>query len=93
MHTVFAILLALMARDRSGKGSLVESAMVEAALNVAAEQVIEYSAAGRSASPARETVARSPAPQGVYRCSGDDCWVAIAVETDSQWSRLVRAHG
>jgi crotonobetainyl-CoA:carnitine CoA-transferase CaiB-like acyl-CoA transferase len=66
--------------------------MVEAALNVAAEQVIEYSATGRVME--REGN-RGPgaAPQGVYRCSGGDRWVAIAVTTDSQWSALVRAMG
>ena len=92
MHTVLATLLALMDRDRSGRGSLVESVMVEAALNVAAEQVIEYSAAGQVMG--REGN-RGPAaaPQGVYRCSGDDRWVAIAVETDSQWTALVRVTG
>ena len=92
MHTVLATLLALIDRDRSGRGSHVESVMVEAALNVAAEQVIEYSAAGQVMG--REGN-RGPAaaPQGVYRCSGDDRWVAIAVETDRQWSALVRVTG
>ncbi len=76
----------------SGRGSHVESVMVEAALNVAAEQVIEYSAAGTVMG--REGN-RGPgaAPQGVYRCRGDDRWVAIAVETDSQWSVLARVTG
>ena len=92
MHTALAALLALMDRDLSGRGSHVESVMVEAALNVAAEQVIEYSAAGQVMG--REGN-RGPtaAPQGVYRCRGDDRWVAIAVETDSQWSALVRVTG
>ncbi len=92
MHTVLAALLALMDRDGSGRGSHVESVMVEAALNVAAEQVIEYSAAGTVMGRAGN---RGPgaAPQGVYRCRGDDRWVAIAVETDSQWSALARVTG
>ena len=92
MHTVVATLLALMERDHSGRGSHVESVMVEAALNVAAEQVIEYSATGRVM---ERDGNRGPgaAPQGVYRCGGGDRWVAIAVETDSQWSALVRAMG
>ena len=92
MHTVLATLLALIDRDHSGRGSHVESVMVEAALNVAAEQVMEYSAAGLVMGRQGN---RGPtaAPQGVYRCSGDDSWVAIAVETDSQWSALVRVMG
>jgi crotonobetainyl-CoA:carnitine CoA-transferase CaiB-like acyl-CoA transferase len=92
MHAVIAALLALRERDRSGLGSHVESVMVEAALNVAAEQLVEFSASG-------EVMGRlgnrgpTAAPQGVYRCNGDDRWVAIAVETDAQWSALVRALG
>ena len=92
MHAVIATMLALLERDHSGRGSHVESVMVEAALNVAAEQLVEFSASG-------EVMGRlgnrgpAAAPQGVYRCCGDDRWVAIAVETDAQWSALVRALG
>jgi len=92
MHAVIAAMLALLVRDHSGRGSHVESVMVEAALNVAAEQLVEFSASG-------EVMGRlgnrgpTAAPQGVYRCCGDDRWVAIAVETDAQWSALVRALG
>jgi crotonobetainyl-CoA:carnitine CoA-transferase CaiB-like acyl-CoA transferase len=28
------------------------------------------------------------APQGVYRCAGDDRWLALAVEDDDQWAAL-----
>ena len=28
------------------------------------------------------------APQGVYRCGGEDQWCAIAVESDAQWHAL-----
>ena len=92
MHAVIATMLALLGRDHSGRGSHVESVMVDAALNVAAEQLVEFSASG-------EVMGRlgnrgpAAAPQGVYRCRGDDRWVAIAVETDAQWSSLVRALG
>jgi len=33
------------------------------------------------------------APQGVYRCAGQDCWVAIAAATDAHWAALARAVG
>ena len=46
LHALFGLLLALEHRDRTGEGCLVEAAMVDAALNVAAEQVIEHSAYG-----------------------------------------------
>ncbi len=91
-HTAFATLLALDAREQTGKGMLVESVMVESALNVAAEAIVDYGAGG----PAPGRLGnRGPdaAPQGVYPGSADDSWLALAVETDAQWDALVNALG
>ncbi len=87
MHAVFALLLALEHRRQTGEGQLVEVPLVEAALNVAAEQVIEYSAYGRLLTRAAN---RGPyaAPQGVYRCAEEDEYLALAVASDAQWQRL-----
>ncbi|MCU1449861.1 MAG: L-carnitine dehydratase/bile acid-inducible protein [Acidimicrobiales bacterium] len=87
MHAVLATMLALAERDSGGGGRLVESVMVEAALNAAVEQVIEHDAGGPLLGRMGN---RSPyaAPQGVYRCKGEDTWVAIAVATDEQWLAL-----
>jgi crotonobetainyl-CoA:carnitine CoA-transferase CaiB-like acyl-CoA transferase len=70
--------------------------MVDAALNVAAEQVIEHSAYGAllSRQGNRGPVA---APQNLYRAAAvdkyDDSWVAIAVATDEQWLALQHVLG
>jgi crotonobetainyl-CoA:carnitine CoA-transferase CaiB-like acyl-CoA transferase len=32
-------------------------------------------------------------PHGVYRCQGEDAWVAISVGTDEEWTALCRATG
>jgi crotonobetainyl-CoA:carnitine CoA-transferase CaiB-like acyl-CoA transferase len=84
---VIATLLALTERDRDGEGRLVESVMVEAALNAAAEAIVEYGATGRVLSRDANRGLHA-APQGVYQCAGDDEWVAIAVTTDEQWDAL-----
>ncbi|MCU1487169.1 MAG: L-carnitine dehydratase/bile acid-inducible protein [Actinomycetia bacterium] len=90
MHAVFATLLALRQRERTGVGVLVEATMVEAALNAAAEAVFEHDVHGVVLG--REGN-RGPlaAPQGAYRCAGDDAWVALAVADDVQWEAL-RGH-
>ncbi|WP_422745964.1 CaiB/BaiF CoA transferase family protein [Mycobacterium sp. WMMD1722] len=96
IHALHGLLLALEHRRRTGEGVLVEAAMVDAALNVAAEQVIEYTAYGALLSRDGN---RGPtaAPQNLYRSAGTDefgradCWVAIAVATDAQWASLRRA--
>ena len=98
VHALNALLLALEHRRRTGEGVLVEAAMVDAALNVAAEQVIEHSAYGTLL---QRDGNRGPtaAPQNLYR-TGEldefgrpDDWVAIAVATDEQWATLVAALG
>jgi crotonobetainyl-CoA:carnitine CoA-transferase CaiB-like acyl-CoA transferase len=91
-HAVFATLLALEARAQIGEGMLVESVMVESALNVAAEAIVEYGAGGPVLGRQGN---RGPdaAPQGVYPGAAEDSWVAVAVETDTQWKALVRALG
>ncbi|MGX1809138.1 CoA transferase [Nocardia sp. NPDC055321] len=98
VHALNALLLALEHRRKTGSGVLIEAAMVEAALNVAAEQVIEYSAYGALLERAGN---RGPAaaPQNLYRAAGadefgrKDCWIALAVETDDHWDKLVTALG
>lgn len=92
MHSVFATILALFERDQSGGGRLVETVMVEAALNAAAEQTIEFDATGKVLQRAGN---RGPvsAPQGVYPCAGNDQWVALAVTTDDEWRSLCSALG
>ncbi|WP_156297234.1 CaiB/BaiF CoA-transferase family protein [Mycobacterium paragordonae] len=98
IHALNALLLALEHRRRTGQGVMVEAAMVDAALNIAAEQVIEYSAYGALLERAGN---RGPtaAPQNLY-LSADidefgrlDSWVAIAVATDEQWAQLCGAIG
>ncbi len=87
LHAAFAAIAALSIRDRTGTGVHVESTMVEAALNVAAEGVLEYS---RNGVEMHRDGNRGPgaSPQGVYRCAGDDQWVAIAVLSDDAWPAL-----
>jgi crotonobetainyl-CoA:carnitine CoA-transferase CaiB-like acyl-CoA transferase len=87
MHAVLALLSALEARDRTGQGMLVEVTMVEAALNAAAEQVVEQSAVGTllGRDGNRGPVA---APQGLYACAGTEAWLALAVVTDEHWDAL-----
>lgn len=97
LHALCALMLALEHRDRTGEGDLVEVAMADAALNVAAEQVIEHSAYGALL---QRDGNRGPmaAPQNLYRAAPpeggrDDSWVAIAVADDDQWCALRRALG
>ncbi|HUE09184.1 MAG TPA: CoA transferase [Acidimicrobiales bacterium] len=94
LHALFGLLLALQHRRRTGEGGLVEASMVDAALNVAAEQVVEHSAYG-ALLERQGNRGPTAAPQNLYRVAKpdesarDDTWVAIAVANDEQW-RLLR---
>lgn len=96
IHALHGLLLAVLRRRRTGEGALVEAAMVDAALQVTAEQVVEHSANGILL---RRDGNRGPtaAPQNLYRTAstdefgGRDRWVAIAVATDAHWRKLREA--
>jgi len=92
MHGAFALMLGLCEHKRKGEAVFVEATMVEAALNCAAEQIVEFSAYGGELSRMGN---RSPyaAPQGLYACAGEEEWLGIAIETDEQWEALVGALG
>jgi crotonobetainyl-CoA:carnitine CoA-transferase CaiB-like acyl-CoA transferase len=68
-HAALALVAALEHRDRTGEGQLVEVPLVEVATAVTAEQVIRYAIDG-------ELLGRR-GEGGVYRCRGEDEWVAV----------------
>ena len=91
-HAVLATLVALDARDRTGIGVMVEAPLIEPALNVAAEAIVEASAYGTVLERIGNR-SRTAAPQNIYPAAEDDQWLALAVETDAQWASLVTALG
>ncbi|TDC58655.1 CoA transferase [Actinomadura sp. KC345] len=92
IHAAFAAVVALESRDATGQGVHIEGTMVEAALNVAAEALLEHSVRGVTL---RRDGNRGPgaSPQGVYRTAGADEWAAIAVTDDAQWPALAAVIG
>lgn len=92
MHGAFALMLGLIERDRLDDAVFVEATMVEAALNCAAEAIVEFTAYGGRMSRMGN---RSPyaAPQNLYACKGEEEWLAIAVAADEQWIGLLEALG
>jgi len=98
IHALAGLILALEHRDRTGEGVAVEASMVDAALNITAEQVLEYSAYGALL---ERDGNRGPtaAPQNLYLTNEisekgrQDTWVAIAATTDEQWMLLIEALG
>lgn len=92
LHAVLATLVALERRDRTGIGCFVEAPMFDAALAIAAEPVLEWSARGVMVERMGN---RGPtaSPQNLYAGARAEQWVAIACETDAQWRSLCAVMG
>ncbi|MFB4303878.1 CoA transferase [Actinomadura sp. NTSP31] len=91
-NATFALLAALQQRERTGRGLLVEAPLVEAALTMTAEQVVEWSANG-TLLERDGNQAHGHAPQGVFAGAGMEQWLAISVVTDEQWRALAAYTG
>jgi crotonobetainyl-CoA:carnitine CoA-transferase CaiB-like acyl-CoA transferase len=91
-HAALALLAALEMRRRTGRGQQVETALVEPALNVGAQQIVEWDAYG-AALGREENRSPDAAPQGVYRCQAardprDPECLALSICNDAQWQAL-----
>jgi len=86
-HGAVAVLAALLHRDRTGEGQYIDLSQWETGIAVLGEGVLEQSAHG--AQPPRSGN-RDPhmAPHGVFRCAGEQRWVAIAVRDEAEWQRF-----
>lgn len=89
---LFAILSALLHRQRTGKGLWVDLAMYQAGVSLVGERVLDFQYNGtkqQRIGNAHDTFA----PHGTYRCRGLDSWITIAVRTEEEWGRLCEVMG
>ena len=92
MYASLAIMVALDYKRRTGKGQYIDHAQIEAGLNYMTPLILDYQANNRELD-LKGNKCDYAAPHGIYRCQGDDRWVAIAVMTDDEWQRFVKAIG
>lgn len=83
----FAILAALYYRSETGSGQFIDLAQAETAIAFLGDQLTETTMNGRQP-PRRGNEESGAAPHGIYRCAGDDRWIAIAVADDEAWQGL-----
>jgi benzylsuccinate CoA-transferase BbsF subunit len=86
-HAAFAVLAALRHRRRTGEGQQIDIAQTEPTIATIGTTVLDYTVNG----VVREREGnRHPtwSPHGLYRCAGEDRWIAIAVRSDDEWRRL-----
>jgi len=92
VHAAFALLAALEFAARTGRGQLVELPMIEAVLNVTATQPIESEVFGVTLQR-RGNRGHPSTTQNIYRCAGDDDWIALTVRSDKEWRSLIELMG
>jgi crotonobetainyl-CoA:carnitine CoA-transferase CaiB-like acyl-CoA transferase len=89
-----AILGALYYRERTGRGQWIDASQVESGISITGPTTLDWSANGREWSRYGNRSPYKPAaPHGIYRCAGDDRWIAIACFTDEDWSALCDVAG
>jgi len=89
-----AVLAALWQRRRTGSGASIDLAQQEAVASLLGPVLLERAVAGGVSTPVGNASQEAPgAPYGVYRCAGDDRWIAITVFDDDEWRRFVGAIG
>ena len=93
VHAAVAVAASLLARDLHGAGGqVIDVAMWEAMICTAFEGWMNHALGGEPYPPAGN---RDPfaAPCNVYRCCGDDRWVAVSAGSAQEWKSLCRAIG
>ena len=85
--TAIAILAALEHRRHTGQGQYIDQSQAEASLHFLTPALLDYTANGRVQGGVGNRDLNI-APHGIYPASGEDCWVALVVQTDQQWRTL-----
>jgi crotonobetainyl-CoA:carnitine CoA-transferase CaiB-like acyl-CoA transferase len=80
---------ALHDRDTTGRGRHIDFSMSEALLSTMPGPLLDYQIGGAGPGP-RGNDDATHSPHGVFRCAGDDAWIAIAVTSDDEWRSLCR---
>lgn len=90
--TTSVILAALDHRESAGQGQHIDYSQMEGAIHLLAPAMLDDAVNGIEGTRLGNRDANF-APHGAYPVVGDDRWVAIACETDAQWTALARTIG
>jgi crotonobetainyl-CoA:carnitine CoA-transferase CaiB-like acyl-CoA transferase len=91
LATAFAIMVALRAREETGRGQVVDTSLVEPLLTLLGPQVTAYDLLGTSQERTGNRSSHN-APRNVYRTS-DGAWVAVSASATSIAERVMKLVG
>ena len=91
IHLHAGVLQALLARNLTGKGTRVETAMVEAMYFTLTSDLGAYHRTGKLPERRGDKTPANTAPYGRYRCK--DGWIAVICVSEAQWERVLQVVG
>ena len=89
--TAYAVMVALRARDRTGRGQVIDLALIEPILAILGPQITVYDALGR-VQPRTGNRSVHNAPRNTYR-TRDGRWLAVSTSAQTIAERVVRLVG
>ena len=86
------LLMAALRQQRAeGRGAYIDMSQTETGLMLTGTSIVEYQLTGKETQRYGNRMPyRDWAPHGAYRCAGDDSWIAISIQSDTQWQALVQ---
>lgn len=87
----FGVMAALRARERDGRGQVVDIGLYESVFRILDEMAPRYAYEGHVRQPEGAGTINA-CPHGHFQC-GDGCWVAIACTSDKMFARLAAVLG
>jgi crotonobetainyl-CoA:carnitine CoA-transferase CaiB-like acyl-CoA transferase len=89
-----SVLAALYHRDLTGEGQWIDASQTEAGIMLTQVPVLDWAANGQAWERSGNRAAyQSTAPQGIYRCAGDDRWIAVTCASEDHWRALAHLAG
>jgi crotonobetainyl-CoA:carnitine CoA-transferase CaiB-like acyl-CoA transferase len=90
-----AVLGAIIARNRTGKGQFIDFSCTEAGIGLAGPELLDSMVNQRPMRRAGKPNSNADnlpvmAPHGIYTAAGEDSWVAIACRNDEDWAQLAK---
>lgn len=86
------VLASVSYKRRTGKGQYIDLSQLEATVHFLGPMILEYNVNGRDTNRMGNEDKYS-CPHGLFRCLGDDNWIAIAVENSEEWKGFSDAIG
>ena len=93
-YCAMAVMSALYHRERTGEGQYIDGSLGEPGLLMTGTAMLDHQVNGRTWQRTGNASPYKPAlVHGVYRCRGNDRWIAIAAYTAEEWKALAATLG